>query len=290
MAQHSWLNNQCTLLLGGESLSHQTVDSIYSEVINEYGPTETCVGCSVYKINGDESLSDECKADISNHVPIGKAIGNMQIYVLNENLLPVPVGVQGQICIGGAGLAQGYVNQPGLTAKKFVPNPFSKVPGERLYLSGDVGIVCADGNVLCVGRQDQQVKINGFRIELEEVASVATQHKTVSNSAAVVVSHNGQSSIVLFVIPDIRLPFEQQSLLDYLADYLPSYMIPKDIMTLDVMPLTGSGKLDRTALLGIWQTHNEQNVTNLVSQIESLSDEEVEKLLNDSSFLEQGVS
>ncbi|WP_387489323.1 amino acid adenylation domain-containing protein [Photorhabdus sp. RM96S] len=287
--QHTWLDKNCTLLLGGETLSNQTVASIHAEVINEYGPTETCVGCSVYPIDAGEPLpsGQNCREYL---VPIGKAIANMQVYVLNENLQPVPIGVPGQICIAGAGLAQGYVNQPSLTAEKFIPNPFSQAPGERLYLSGDIGIVRADGNILCVGRQDQQVKINGYRIELEDMANVALQHRMVSNATAQVVCQKEQSLLILFVIPVSDFPFEPLQLMGHLTEYLPAYMIPKHIMTLEVLPLTGSGKLDRIALLNIWHEHNEQHLMHLLSQIESLSEEEVDKLLNDASYLEKGVS
>ncbi|MDP5134748.1 amino acid adenylation domain-containing protein [Rheinheimera baltica] len=289
-AQHTWLDKSCTMLLGGETLSNQTVESIHAEVINEYGPTETCVGCSVYPIKkAREPLpgGQNCRENL---IPIGKAIPNMQVYVLNENLLPAPIGVPGQICIAGAGLAQGYVNQPSLTAEKFIPNPFSQAPGERLYLSGDIGIVRADGNILCVGRQDQQVKINGYRIELEDVANVALQHRMVFNAVAQVICQKEQSLLILFVIPVINFPFEPLELMSHLGEHLPAYMIPKHIMTLEALPLTGSGKLDRIALLNSWHAHNEQHLIHLLSQIESLSEEEVDKLLNDTICLEQGVS
>jgi non-ribosomal peptide synthetase component F len=157
------------LILGGEALRPADIafwrqHAPETVLINEYGPTETVVGCCVYQMTG--ALPD------GEAVPIGKPIANTQMYVFDRHLHPVPVGVTGEIYIAGEGLARGYLNRPDLTAERFLPHICSAVPGARIYRTGDLGRYLPDGNIDCLGRTDHQVKIRGYRVELGEVESV----------------------------------------------------------------------------------------------------------------------
>jgi non-ribosomal peptide synthetase component F len=158
--------NKKKLVIGGEALhlgqfEYFIANDINVEIINEYGPTEATVGCSTY---GFQTLDN--KEGLKNNISIGKPIDNAQIYILNDRNELMPVGVVGELCIGGEGVARGYLNRADLTAEKFIQNPFSKEPGERIYKAGDLARWNVDGNIEFLGRKDDQVKINGYRIEL----------------------------------------------------------------------------------------------------------------------------
>ncbi|PSF37371.1 non-ribosomal peptide synthetase [Aphanothece hegewaldii CCALA 016] len=224
------------LIIGGEALfgnhltfwQHQTPNT---RLINEYGPTETVVGCCVYEV----------QKPVTGLVPIGKAIANTQLYILDRYLQPVPIGVPGELYIGGAGVARGYLNRPDLTADKFIPNPFSS---GRLYKTGDLARYLSDGNIEYLGRLDEQVKIRGFRIELGEIEAVLAQHPDVSEAFVTVHEDTqGNKRLVAYIISSTA-----QNLRDFLKSKLPDYMIPSAFIPLTAFPLTANGKINRKAL------------------------------------------
>ncbi len=235
--------NAPVLVIGGEAL-HASAVRFWKEhaphvrVINEYGPTEATVGCCVFDMSaGDCTLAAA--------VPIGKPIINTRLYVLDQHLQPVPAGVQGELYIGGHGLAAGYLNRPDLTAERFIHSPF--VPDERLYRTGDLVKRGADGNLIYLGRRDHQVKIRGFRIELGEIEAVLSQHRDVKECAVAVRESNGREHLVAYVVTDAR-EVTSQVLKTYLGTQLPAYMVPARILCVSRLPLTANGKVDRAAL------------------------------------------
>jgi amino acid adenylation domain-containing protein len=219
--------------LRGDMLAFWQRHAPATQLINEYGPTETVVGCCIY----------EAREPASPSVPIGKPIANTQLYILDASMQPVPRGVIGELYIGGAGVARGYLNRPDLTAAKFVPDPFSSEPGARLFRTGDLVRVLPDGNLDFLGRADQQVKIRGYRIELGEIESLLAQHPQIA--AAVAVVHQGH--IVAYVVPRDAGPGAAE-LRRYLAERLPDHMVPSFLLALPEFPLTPNGKVDRKAL------------------------------------------
>jgi long-subunit acyl-CoA synthetase (AMP-forming)/aryl carrier-like protein len=214
-------------------------------LINEYGPTETVVGCCVYEISAQTSLSGS--------IPIGRPIANTQLYILDRYLQPVPIGVGGELHIGGAGLARGYLNRSELTAEKFIQNPYSDEPDARLYKTGDRARYLPDGNIEYLGRIDSQVKIRGYRIELGEIEETLRQHSAVREAVAIARDDgSGNKRLVAYVIPDKdKLP-SISNLRGYLQQKLPEYMVPSAFVTLESLPLTPNGKLDRRALPQKW--------------------------------------
>ncbi|WP_366293179.1 non-ribosomal peptide synthase/polyketide synthase [Paenibacillus sp. AN1007] len=207
-------------------------------IINSYGVTEAAIDSSFY----DEPLD---KLPSSGHVPIGKAWLNARFYILDAALKPVPVGVSGELVIGGAGVARGYWNRPDLTAEKFADSPF--VPGERLYRTGDMARWMEDGNVDFIGRIDDQVKIRGFRIELGEIETVMLRFPGVKQAVVIDrMDEQGQKYLCGYVTADASL--QLSDLLFQLKQELPVHMIPARLMSLDKLPLTPNGKIDRKAL------------------------------------------
>ncbi|TRX32540.1 amino acid adenylation domain-containing protein [Flavobacterium sp. ZT3R18] len=225
------------IVVGGESLLKKQVEGIFQQnralaIYNEYGPTESTVGCIVKRIT-DENL-----------IPIGKPIANTQIYILDDLLALVPTGVPGKLYISGAGLARGYLNREDLTAEKFISNPF--IAGQRMYDTGDIASWLADGDMVFLGRKDSQVKIRGFRIELGEIESVILAYSD-SISQAIVEAKiiNEDKVLVAYLISE---GVDKSALRDFLESRLPEYMIPSFFVELDVIPLTPNGKADRKAL------------------------------------------
>lgn len=233
-----------TLIVAGEACVPKTVARHYrslphAAIYNEYGPTEGTVWSSVYQPQPE---------DENRPVAIGKPIPNVQIYLLDRDLNPVPVGVGGELYIGGAGLARGYYGLSALTAERFVPNPFGGQPGERLYRTGDLARYRSDGNIEYLDRVDHQVKIRGFRIELGEIETVLLQHAQVKE--AVVLAHGQESrakQLIAYIVAD-ESGLTLESIRTYLKHQLPDYMIPATCVMLDAMPLTVNGKVDRNAL------------------------------------------
>jgi acyl carrier protein len=233
-----------SLVLGGEEI---TASSVYRfrecfpqvRTINLYGPTEASIGCIAYEVTGKEA----------GRIPIGRPISNVQIYILDRNLKPVPLGVTGELCVGGDGLAWGYASRGDWTAEKFVPNMFSGRPGERLYRTGDIGRYLSDGNIEYLGRADNQVKIRGFRIELGEIETALEQHPTVQQSVVVALGGElGGKILVAYVVLKEGSTITNSKLRGYLKQRLPEYMVPGAFVVLEKLPLTTNGKVDRKAL------------------------------------------
>ena len=231
------------LILGGEALSWQFVEQIQQyapdcQILNHYGPTEATVGVLTYPIKGREH---------SETVPLGRAIGNTQIYVLDHHLRPVPIGVAGELYIGGDSLARGYLNQPELTCDRFIDNPFSD--GLRVYKTGDLARYLPNGNIEFLGRIDDQVKIHGFRIELSEVESVLKEHPDIWETVALArEDESGNKRLVAYVVPHQQSEFSVSELRNFLKEKVPEYMVPSAFIRLKVLPLTPNGKIDRQAL------------------------------------------
>ena len=203
---------------------------------NMYGPTETTIWSTGYKIPS---------ADVP--ILIGRPIANTQTYILDGNRSPVPIGVAGELYIGGDGLAEGYLNRPELTSERFVPNPFSSTPS-RLYRTGDLARYLPDGNIQCLGRNDDQIKLRGFRIEPEEIRAVLMQHPAVRDAIAILDSSpSGEMRIVAYVCARQAQP-EISDLRTFLEKRLPTYMVPSVFVAVDQMPLTPNGKINRQAL------------------------------------------
>ena len=237
------------VVVGGEALTSDVLNvwrerSSETRLINEYGPTETVVGCAVYEVP-----PGPCEGD----VPIGRPVSNMRMYVLDDALRPVPAGVTGEIYIGGVGVARGYLGRPALTAERFLPDPFSTEPGRRLYRSGDLGRMRPDGEMEYLGRADEQVKVRGYRVELGEIESVLRRHPAVKESAVVAHGDGGEKRLVGYVVLSgddgrERPLAAAEQLRSYLRDELPDYMVPAVLKVLPRMPLTHNGKIDRRAL------------------------------------------
>jgi amino acid adenylation domain-containing protein len=236
------------LVLGGEAASWDLIEQISRagacEIINHYGPTEATIGALTF------GVSDHAARQLSpTTVPIGRPIANAQVYILDARMQPMPLGVVGELWIGGAGVAQGYLKQPEQTADRFVADPFSTEPGARLYRTGDLARYLPDGNVEFLGRIDHQVKIRGFRVELGEIEAVLSLHPAVRQ--AVVVAHEqnpGDQRLAAYLVAASATPPDPAELRAALAERLPHYMMPSTFVMMSELPLTPNGKVDRNAL------------------------------------------
>jgi acyl carrier protein len=183
------------------------------------------------------------------HMPIGRPVGNMQVYVLDGNLQQVPVGVRGELHVGGVGVGRGYLNDAARTAESFVPDPFGGGSGGRLYRTGDRARHAPDGSVEYLGREDNQVKVRGFRIELREIEVVLGRHPGVEESAVVAAEKEpGDKFLAAYFVPRRGQAPDAEGLKNFLRERLPAHMVPAAFIALDRMPLTPNGKLDRRAL------------------------------------------
>jgi amino acid adenylation domain-containing protein len=208
------------------------------KIINIYGPTEATINTTLYECNDEE---------INATVPIGKPLVNYNVLILDEHQNMVPIGAYGEICISGVGLARGYLNNPELTAEKFVANPFT--PGERMYRTGDLGRWTADGNIEFLGRIDHQVKVHGIRVELGEIETVLGQHPAVQETVVIdQEDHAGIARLVAYVVPNQDQIVTIDELRLFLKEKLPDYMLPSAFLIIDALPLTPHGKVDRRAL------------------------------------------
>jgi amino acid adenylation domain-containing protein len=238
------------LSVGGESPSLESLAQ-WSRITgsrvafrNMYGPTEATITAAAWRHDASQA-SLEHRA----RVPIGRPLQNISIYILNEEMGPVPPGVPGEIYIGGVALARGYLNQPALTAEKFVSDPFSAVPGARLYKSGDLGQFSGNGEIEFLGRIDYQIKIRGYRVELEEIERVLLQHPAIQDTAVTVQGNGvGDKRLAAYATIRPRQSVTAREIRDYLKELLPDYMLPSWFIVLNALPLTSSGKLDRKAL------------------------------------------
>ena len=233
-------------VIGGENLLAEKLRmwrefAPATRLINEYGPTETVVGCCVYEVQADDPRNGS--------VPIGRPIDNTQLYVLDSDLQPIPVGETGELYIGGAGVARGYWNRPELTEERFLPDPFSGKPGARLYKSGDLARYRADGILECLGRADNQVKVRGYRIELGEIEAALASHTGVQSCAVLAREDEpGNRQLVGYVSPAKNQSLVPEELRTFLEQRLPAYMVPAHFVLLGSLPLTPNGKVDRKAL------------------------------------------
>jgi amino acid adenylation domain-containing protein len=229
------------LLTGADTLHHYPSPNVPFALVNNYGPTEaTVVATSGHVLPSQHA-----------HMPpsIGRPIDNTQIYILDENLQQVPIGVPGELCIGGVGLAKGYLNRPELTAEKFVPHPFSDEPGARLYRTGDLARFLPDGQIAFLGRTDHQIKIRGYRIEPGEIVSVLNEHPAVQTSLVIAREDTpGEKRLVAYIVLAPGAHVTASSLRETLARRVPDYMIPAAFVQLEMLPLTPNGKVDRAVL------------------------------------------
>jgi amino acid adenylation domain-containing protein len=241
---------QFKILCGGEALPIELAEQLVARgsLWNLYGPTETTIWSTLCHVKAGE-----------NSVPIGRPIANTRIYILNSGLEPSPIGVSGEICVGGDGLARGYLNRPNLTSEKFIPNPFSFEHDAKLYRTGDLARYLPDGNIEFVGRIDNQVKIHGHRIELGEIEAMLNQHPAVRE--CIVVAQDGvreedwsgagnpksHRRLVVYVLSHTEQPTTNE-LRDFLKDKLPDYMVPSAFVMVRNLPLTPNGKVDRRNL------------------------------------------
>ena len=254
------------LITGGDVVSPLHVKKVMdalplTQVSNGYGPTEGTTFTSCYPVQSAEA--------IQHGVPIGRPIANTQVYVLDQWKQPVPIGVVGELYVGGDGLARGYMKRPELTAASFLPDPWSSAPGARLYKSGDLVRYRADGVIEFIGRADTQVKLRGFRIELSEIETVLLQAPGVQQCAVIVHANaQGDKHLVAYVVVDQPEQMQPQRLRAYLEERLPPYMVPAFFIPIDAIPLTATAKIDRRALDKAFRSADTREIAQPVSPIE----------------------
>jgi amino acid adenylation domain-containing protein len=247
------------LLFGGEAVEPKWVNEILKKappqrLLHVYGPTENTTFSSWYWVRD--------VPEGATTLPIGRPISNTQLYILDRYLQPVPLGVSGELCIGGDGLARGYLNRPELTEEKFILNPFSDEPTSRLYKTGDLARYLPDGNIEFLGRLDNQVKIRGFRIELGEIEMVLSQHFGVLQTIVIFrEDQHNDKYLVAYIVPNQKQLPSVTKLRGFLKQKLPDYMIPTAFVMLDALPLTPNGKVNRSDLPAPDQTRQESKET-----------------------------
>jgi acyl-coenzyme A synthetase/AMP-(fatty) acid ligase/acyl carrier protein len=231
------------VITGGDKLTVNLMEAFISnsnaELYNQYGPTER-----------PSSITWRCeKRSRQTSIPIGRPLPNTEVYILDKMENLVPIGVVGELHIGGPGLARGYLNNPDLTAKKFIRNPFNNKSGSRIYKTGDLARYLPDGNLEFVGRIDNQVKIRGFRIELEEIEAVLSQHPQLREVVVILREDQPENPrLVAYFVPQKEQVPTLDTLRNYLKQKLPNYMLPSAFVSLETIPLTPNGKVDRYAL------------------------------------------
>ncbi len=234
------------LLAGGDVLSPPHVQKVLHappncRLINGYGPTENTTFTTCYPMTPG--------SQVRSPLPIGRPIANTQVYILDDRLQPLPIGVAGELYIGGDGLARDYLHRAALTAERFVPNPFAEGTGARLYKTGDLARYLPDGNIEFMGRLDHQVKVRGFRIELGEIEAVLVQHSALRETVVVARQDEpGNKQLVAYLVPEDRESPPLAELREFLQARLPDYMLPAAFVTLEALPLNPNGKVDRQAL------------------------------------------
>ncbi len=220
-------------------LARRCLERLGGELDNLYGPTEAAVDVTAWRCE---------RGRVEGAVAIGKPIANIELYILDREGEPVPVGVSGELHIGGVGVARGYWQRPELTAERFIPNAFSQPSGGRLYRTGDLARYRVDGNIEYLGRADTQVKVRGYRIELGEIEAVLGRQASIKQCAVIVRADGAEKQLVAYVVADEAASLEIGELRRALKEQLPDYMIPAAFVLLDALPLTANGKLDRRAL------------------------------------------
>jgi amino acid adenylation domain-containing protein len=228
------------LLTGADTLHRYPPTDLPFLLVNNYGPTE----CTVVATSG--AVPSNQSSDLPS---IGFPIANTQIYILDGEMRQVPTGSSGELHIGGTGLARGYLNRPDLSSQKFVPNPFSDVPGDRLYKTGDLARYLPDGKIAFLGRVDDQVKIRGYRVELSEITNVLNRHPAVRENIVIAREESvGEKRIVAYIVPFAGANPTNNELRQHLGQELPEYMLPAVFVTMDSLPLGTNGKVDRSVL------------------------------------------
>jgi amino acid adenylation domain-containing protein len=235
-----------TLVIGGEALTadHVAFWCRYApnvRLINEYGPTETVVGCCIHEVDPNADLQEWT-------IPIGRPIANTSLYVLDRNQQPVPPGIAGELYIGGAGVARGYLHRPELTAERFVPDPFGTSREGKLYRTGDLVCWRPNGTLVFLGRIDQQVKIRGFRVELGEIEAALMTHPAISEAAVVAQGTTEDKRLVAYIVLKHASDCSMDEQRLYLQTKMPEHMIPSHFVALATLPLTPNGKIDRKSL------------------------------------------
>ena len=248
MSQNVHILPKKGLILGGEACYWDLIDQVQSlnpdcTIFNHYGPTETTVGVTTYHVKNSDIRMN------TSTVPIGKPLSNTQVYLLNSKMQPVSAGETGQIYVGGAGLARGYLNRSDETSRKFVKNPFADDQQKRLYRTGDKARLLADGSLEFLGRTDFQVKIRGFRIELEEIETALRKMSGVRDAIVIAWEDTtGDKRLVAYAVREGTVELKTDNIRNALSRTLPDYMIPSTFIFLDAFPLNSSGKIDRKAL------------------------------------------
>jgi len=248
------------LVIGGETLSvahvRRGMEALkQTQIINGYGPTESTTFACTYKVG--KELDERVTS-----IPIGRPISNTQVYVLGDRLEAVPVGVAGEVYIGGDGLARGYLKRAELTAERFVPNPHSEEAGARLYKTGDVGRYLKDGEIEYLGRKDNQVKLRGYRVELEEVEYALREQKGVKDAVVVMREEEvGEKRLVAYVVMEEGAEVSVSRMRAQMKERLPVYMVPSAYAVIEKLPLGPNGKIDRRALPEPDRARREQEST-----------------------------
>jgi acyl-coenzyme A synthetase/AMP-(fatty) acid ligase len=230
--------------LAGEELPGALASQIYElkhieRVVNLYGPSEDTTYSTFATVPRDDREP----------VTIGRAIANSQAYVLDQEMRPVPLGVMGELFLGGEGLARGYLQRPEITAERFVPNPFSEVQGKRLYCTGDQARWRTDGTLEFLGRLDHQIKLRGYRIEMGEIETALMKHASVEQAVVITKGEASEKKLVAYLVSkDSSNPVEIATLREHLHRMVPEYMMPAAYIVLEKFPLTRNGKVDRKAL------------------------------------------
>lgn len=229
------------LLTGGDTLHHHPSPKLPFVLVNNYGPTECTVVATSQAVRPEEQANSL--------PPIGRPIDNTQIYILDDDLKPVSDGQSGEIYVAGAGVARGYLNRPELSAARFLRNPFSADPGARMYKTGDLGHYLPDGQIAFLGRADEQVKIRGYRIEPDGIATVLEKHPAVQSAVVTAREDAGsEKRLVAYIVPAAGAEAGEAELREFVQARMPEYMVPAVFVTLESLPVTPNGKVDRAAL------------------------------------------
>ena len=250
---------QRVLILGGEAADGRLLSQISElapdcRIINHYGPTETTVGVVTHDFHLDEARPHET-------MPLGRPLPNVTVRLLLDGMRPAPTWVHGELYFGSAAVSRGYLDRPEQTAEKFIPDPFSAEPGARLYRTGDLAKFLPDGSIKFVGRADHQVKIRGFRVELGEIETLLRRHASVGDAVAELREHRpGESQLVAYIVPRPGARAVATELNGFLQESLPDYMLPAAYVSLDSLPITANGKIDRSALPDPHETAEQGNV------------------------------
>jgi amino acid adenylation domain-containing protein len=243
-----------SLVVGGEASLHEWLRDVQATapgcaVHNHYGPTETTVGVLTFAVAGDAGAGAGQRGADARVTPLGFPLANCQVRVLDRDLRPVPLGVPGELYVGGTCVARGYAGRPDLTAGAFLPDAFAEEPGGRLYATGDVARLRPGGAIEFVGRRDDQVKVRGFRVELGEIEHVLASHPGVADVLVVArAAERGEPRVTAYLVPAGGGGIERDAVAEFVAGRLPDHMVPADFVVLDALPLTPHGKVDHQAL------------------------------------------